>query len=235
MFITLVNNNAYQALDVVVQDWEVNIISLSFGWQETAAQAYTKDHGEAYTEYKNAIQRASGKALVFAAATNDGPNVGRAWPARESGVFCVHSTDGKGTWSWELNPQKWDPEQSLNLAVVGEAVESYWPCSDPKKLTRMDKMTRSGTSYAAPIAASIAAFLLMFGQKYLDEEQAANLKKFHHMKAVLQAVCRESIAEGHVKPDGFNYLHLSLDSDNFFGKNLDKITEIISNALRGRG
>lgn len=214
-------------MDVAVQEWEVDIISISFGWSETAAQDFRK-HSK-YHLYQSAIERASGQALVFAAATNDGPNVGRAWPARENGIFCVHSTDGKGAWSEHLNPQKMDPKESLNLAMLGEAVESYWPGQ------LMAKKTTSGTSYAAPFAASIAAFLLMFVQKYLGDNEATKLKHFLYMKNLMQTICTESIAKGHMGPKDFHYLHLSLESDNLFGKSDETRLNAIKGALKGTG
>jgi hypothetical protein len=68
-----------------VDKWEVNIISLSFG--------YSSEKLGAYGDIKDAIASVSKKALIFAAASNNGLNQLRAWPAQEFNVFGVYSTD----------------------------------------------------------------------------------------------------------------------------------------------
>jgi hypothetical protein len=77
---------------------------------------------------------------------------------------------------------------SLNLAIVGEAVQSYWP-ENLCDASMTDQMAvKSGTSYATPIAASLAAFLLLFVQRNLDADAVRKIKKFKYMKRAIRAV-----------------------------------------------
>ncbi|PNP58294.1 hypothetical protein THARTR1_01809 [Trichoderma harzianum] len=111
------------ALNHAIDKWNVDIISLSFGWPSTSF--------EGYEELEDAIDRAHGKKiLIFAAASNSGGKLGRAYPASSSQVICVHSTDTLGT------PSRFSPTaepDNLNFATVGESIESAWPmllCND---------------------------------------------------------------------------------------------------------
>jgi hypothetical protein len=181
----------------------------------------------------NAVEHASAKALIFAAARNSGQNQGRAWPARQRGVFAVHSVDNGGTWSRFNAPEM---KESPNLAVVGESVRSYWPLDLCKVSTISEvqennkKIVKSGTSYATPIAASLVAFILMFAQKHMDAGSALKLKEFRFMKVVIEGICTACVVEEH-KPLSFNYLRFSRNPDNLFGKGKDDIVQVISNAI----
>ena len=124
---------------------------------------------------------------------------------------------------------------SLNLAVVGEAVRSCWPLDLCDKTKNPDELNvQSGTSFATPIAASLATFLLMFAQTHLTRHEADKLRKFEHMKAVIEGVCAASVAKGHKAPE-YAYLTLHLKPDNLFGRDLEEIKRVISDALKGRG
>ncbi|KAK4064198.1 uncharacterized protein Triagg1_9177 [Trichoderma aggressivum f. europaeum] len=100
-----------------IDNWNVDIISLSFGWPFTDF--------EHYNELEDAIDKAySKKILIFAAASNSGGRLGRAYPASSSQAICVHSTDTWGT------PSGFSPTaepDNLNVATVGESIESAWP------------------------------------------------------------------------------------------------------------
>ena len=205
--------------------WGVDIISLSFG--------YSSNSGDGYAEIAAAISRASKKALIFAAARNNGFNEGRAWPARERGVFCVYSTDSGGTWSPYNAPKMM--HGSPNLAVVGEAVTSYWPshlCVKAKNSTEL--LAKSGTSFATPIAASIVAFLIMFARTHLEPSEVENLRNFANMKAIIEGICLASVAKGHEAPK-YSYLALNMKPDNLFAKDVEEIKKTIRDALVGRG
>lgn len=93
--------------------------------------------------------------LFFAATSNDGANREMAWPATELFVFGVSSTDGLGVFS-SFNPPK--NESSAILHAFGEGVEIMAPAGN---LVRTATHI-SGTSYAAPTAAGLAAILLSF-------------------------------------------------------------------------
>lgn len=78
-----------------------------------------------YHELEKAIRDAQHKnVLIFAAASNDGGNRGRAFPARHDEVMCVHAADGNG------NPSRFNPTPEKNrdnFSTLGEDVKSAWP------------------------------------------------------------------------------------------------------------
>ncbi|KAH7218860.1 hypothetical protein DER44DRAFT_846810 [Fusarium oxysporum] len=167
-----------QAIDYAVTEWNVDIISMSFGF-------YDRNN-----EINAAIDRALGAGkLLFAAASNEGGNRGRSRPARSSNVFCIHACDGKGN-KGSMNP---NPERnSDNFTALGVAVESKW---------KGETVYKSGTSFATPIAAGIAANVLEFAglRCGLSPHQMARLKRFEGMQAVFRAMVSER--------DGYDYLN----------------------------
>ncbi|GAM36943.1 hypothetical protein TCE0_022f06439 [Talaromyces pinophilus] len=199
-------------------DRKVDIISISFGFQQ-------KIFGDAL---EKAIDYAKeNKVHIFAAASNNGGNTGRSWPARYDGVFCIHSTDASG------NPSGFNPTEleEINFATVGEAVESSWPghlsqspesleidCEDGDDTQGGAETPRvpptevkSGTSFATPIAASIAAFLLRYAKTHLDPEHVQQLKRHSVMRSVLKCMAGPKRKE-------FYYLTLRSNPDHLFGK-----------------
>ena len=75
------------------------------------------------------------------------------FPASEEGIFAIHSTDGYG------NPSPYNSTALAlqpNFCILGEHIESAWPSKDTAGETRRLR----GTSFATPIAACLAAFLL---------------------------------------------------------------------------
>jgi hypothetical protein len=104
------------------------------------------------------------KAIIFAAAANHGGNSQRAFPARQEGVVCVHSTDGLG------NPSSFNPTRLLNndnFSILGESIDVAWIGHDGKHQIQR----RSGTSFAAPVAAGVAALVLEYGRANLADHQ----------------------------------------------------------------
>ncbi|KHN96553.1 intracellular serine protease [Metarhizium album ARSEF 1941] len=98
------------------------------------------------------------KKLIFAAASNVGGNKPRPWPAKEPGVFCIYATDERGIPDLNLNPSL--SSIGDNFATLGCGIESYW---------EGDYRLISGTSYAAPMAAAIAANILEFARRHIPE------------------------------------------------------------------
>ncbi|KAH6950808.1 hypothetical protein DER45DRAFT_578932 [Fusarium avenaceum] len=204
----------YHAID----KWGVDIISMSFGWPSSDVPGYNM--------MEDAIEYAySEKVLMFAAASNSGARLGRAYPASNSQVICVHSTDTYGVAS-SFSPTA-EPN-AINLATIGESVESAWPirlCNDSGCLR-----TRSGTSYSTPIMAGIAAFLLQYARTHLPASEALMLKRKDKMEALLK---RCAIRGPNYKPrDGYFYVHLSLHKHNLFGGDLEWINTEIARALK---
>jgi len=202
----------FQAIDYAVEQ-NVEIISISTGFSQKAA---------GYEELERAIERAYfAHVLIFAAASNGGGNNDRAFPARDKHVFCIHSTDATGTRS------KFSPTAEnfvYNFATLGEAIESFWPtylCKDDEDTVRV----KSGTSFATPIAASIAAFLLLYARVHLDPEKANRLKRPSAMEALLHRISKSTRAKK--DRDDYQYLFLSRHPDTFFGGDVEEISKAV--------
>jgi hypothetical protein len=100
---------------------------------------------------------------MFAAASNEGANLPArvTFPASMREVICVNSCDGYGN-SSDFNPPP--REGVFNFSTLGEAVIAKKSTLGPKRLT--------GTSFATPAAAAIAASILEFAtQKQILKEQ----------------------------------------------------------------
>jgi hypothetical protein len=176
-----------KAINHAVSVWEVDVISMSFGIRE-----FNKDIKEAILDARHK------KTLMFAAASNDGANHGRAFPAKDRGVFCIHSSDGNG------NPSGFNPtaeEDDVNFCLLGENVESHWPFGTNGH--NNDFRVMSGTSIAAPIAAGLAASLLsLVRQQEQDSPPDPDrlgrwLKDFDSMEAVLKSITKGKRGAGY--------------------------------------
>jgi subtilisin family serine protease len=190
------------------------MISMSFGYPSREVNGY----GLLERSIKHAINQ---NVLLFAAASNNGANTKRAYPARHADIICVHSTNANGTPS-DFNPT---PLAGDNFATVGEAVESAWPvhlCDQEKN--DLSVASKSGTSFATPIASGIAAFLLQYARVKLLPKEAEQLKQSHFMKAVLKAIS--------VSSSGYDYIAPSLHPDNIFGKGEASLQSRIRDAMR---
>ncbi|KAK3361553.1 hypothetical protein B0T24DRAFT_684592 [Lasiosphaeria ovina] len=121
-----------------------DIINLSFGLTEAAK-----------SKIGPVIQRLvlRGK-LIFAAASNSGGNGRRAHPANEKGVFAIHATKEDGSSPINLNPPR--DEARNNFATLGCRIPSRW---------KGKNVLITGTSFASPVAAAIAANTLDFVQR----------------------------------------------------------------------
>lgn len=193
---------------------------MSFGWPSS--------HFEGYYDLEAAIDKAYGKkVLMFAAAANSGGRLGRAYPASSSQVICVHLTDTYGNAS-NFSPTA-EPN-AINIATVGEWVQSAWPmllCCD--ELNPKCVESRSGTSYATPIIAGIAAFLLQYARLHLQESEALALKRKERMEALLKRCAERG---SNYKPrDEYFYIELSLDAHNLFGRKLEWVNYEIRKTL----
>ncbi|KAF4586008.1 Pfs domain-containing protein [Ophiocordyceps camponoti-floridani] len=197
-----------EAIRTAVEEWGVDIISMSFGFPAKV---------EGYDKLEKAIRDAHSKyVLMFAAASNDGANQEVAYPARDDHVICVYSTDAKG------NRSKFSPtalKDQSNMATIGEAVGSAWPahlCSDDggSEYTR----NKSGTSFATPILAGIAAFLLQYARINLPEH-SQRLREKKTMKNVLKRIAQKTQIS--MNRDGYYYVVLNMSKDNLFGKEKD--------------
>lgn len=140
---------------------------------------------EADSQIAKAINYAVGKeTLLFAAASNNSENKRNpiGYPARDSNVICVNSTDDQG------NKSTFSPhgvERDYNFAILGEMVQGAWP-EHPHQNGHLKRA--SGTSQATPILAGIASIILhitrlkQFGPKFRMEWR---LKEARGMSQVL--------------------------------------------------
>lgn len=136
-----------QAVRYAREVWKVHIISLSLGIHEMVPSL----QAEVDDATRSGI-------LVFAAASNDGGNAARAYPARHDGVFCIHSATSEGNKA-SFNPTPARHED--NFSVVGDAIGSSWPGNARKYL--------SGTSFATPVAVAVAAFMFGYVSRAMPE------------------------------------------------------------------
>lgn len=133
--------------------------------------------------------------ILFAATANDGGSGGVAYPANDPLVIGVNSSDGKGNKSgFSPSPRT----NTDNYCTVGEAIESLWP--NPKG--QWVKVSKSGTSYATPIAAGMAASLLDYAKlkMKLGKSELERLHCYKGMRAVF------NLMKDVEKRDGYDFV-----------------------------
>ncbi|KAK0880595.1 hypothetical protein LTR87_005559 [Friedmanniomyces endolithicus] len=158
-----------RALKYAITVWKVDIISMSFGYQN------------AIPAIEEVIDEYAGKVIMFAAASNCGGNAPISWPARHPNVICVFATDADGNF-YRKNPT---PQKGTNLAVLGTSVGGCWP---PALNDGGHLQHKSGTSCATPIAAGIAGVLmnLMRARKSAYLESLPTVSKLWNEKKKLK-------------------------------------------------
>jgi subtilisin family serine protease len=167
----------------------VDIISISFGFQEIVAEINT------------AISEATKeRVLIFAAASNDGSNEVVAWPARKREVLCIHAADGKG------NKASFTPglrNNVENITIPGINVQSVWP----PHLQQGSRIRKTGTSCATPIGAGVAAIILDIASIYLTTKRDTSpendeiWRSLRSADGMLWALRRMSVPR-----DGYDYI-----------------------------
>ncbi|CEJ90862.1 hypothetical protein VHEMI06615 [[Torrubiella] hemipterigena] len=141
-----VQQNIANAIKHATEIWNVDMIIMSFGFEGKI--------GIINKAMTNA-RKLDKPPLFFAATRNDGANKRIAWPASDHHAFGVSSTDGNGA------PSPYNPDEDGAAPILyafGEGVTVNRPAGNPKlTVTHI-----SGTSFAAPTAAALAANLISF-------------------------------------------------------------------------
>ncbi|KAI1373580.1 peptidase S8/S53 domain-containing protein [Hypoxylon crocopeplum] len=132
-----------KAIDWAISN-RVSIINMSFGYKW-----FNKDVREALSRARH------NNIVVFAAMSNGGIFEPASWPAREAEyAIGIHSCDNDGKRSGFTAPPAPD---NPNFMVVGENIVTHRPKAKGGGFKLDD-----GTSFATPVAASMAALILAF-------------------------------------------------------------------------
>ncbi|KAF5005982.1 hypothetical protein FDECE_7608 [Fusarium decemcellulare] len=210
-----------KAINRATTEWKVDVIVISFGFDEPIPLI------------RDAIEKASKteKApLFFAATRNDGAHKNMAWPARDPSVIGISSTDGYGS------PSSFNPSENNFHPVLyafGEGVPVKVPAFN-KPQGHVSKHV-SGTSYAAPTAAALAANVLGCVRMAVKTSSPENQCIYNNLPLELQrmtgmlAVLRHRMSKEH--NCGVSSL-LPWDFLNASRLDRGKILEDISNTLK---
>ncbi|KAI9686748.1 MAG: hypothetical protein M1822_002807 [Bathelium mastoideum] len=146
-----------EAIKWAVGTWDVDIISMSLGLDEV--DATIEEALNLALKPDKANNRA--EKIIFAAAANGGPSRARAWPACKPGIICINASDGHGGDINQLSPAA--SAEDYNFVTLGLSIASRW---------QRKEVLKSGTSFATPMAAAIAANLLEYIRVNMRIERA---------------------------------------------------------------
>ncbi|KLU81029.1 hypothetical protein MAPG_00124 [Magnaporthiopsis poae ATCC 64411] len=162
-----------EAIALATNVWKVDMIVMCFGFDEPIRPI------------RNAIDRAtkaSKPPLFFAATRNNGAHREVAWPASEPSVIGISSTTAEGEASPFNSSRRDDALPILYAFGQGVPVNVAAP-HDPE---HFESRHFSGTSYATPIAASLAANLLGSVRMLLKASSPEDRARFAHVPGDLQ-------------------------------------------------
>src|SRR3954468_1828091 len=174
-------------------------------------------------EVQKAILKAYESGIImFAAASNNGGNEGVKYPAKQDEVICVYATDGMGK-PYGKNPSPLSGE-THHFATVGIAVKSSWPRELHEDKTMCPEKRQSGTSFATPIAAGVAACVLDFARmNELDESMYKKLRSRQMMKQVF-------VSQLTTPMSGLNYIN----PWKLFDKSTESILALLKDCVEPR-
>ncbi|KAH6953871.1 peptidase S8/S53 domain-containing protein [Ilyonectria sp. MPI-CAGE-AT-0026] len=159
------SDNLRQAIIWALDVWKVDIILMSFGLRPPTNPNQKDKWLNVHRDINNVINNA-GYRIIFAAVSNGGLNEPCFFSAICRNVICVYASDGKGN-DGGINPKG---EMDENFMTLGVAVEL---------IAYGEFVYKSGTSYATPIAAGIAASFLHIAQNLtmLFEEAKQDIRR----------------------------------------------------------
>ncbi|KAF8853857.1 subtilisin-like protein, partial [Acephala macrosclerotiorum] len=193
-------SNMKQAIQYATDVWDVNIISMSFGFDVEMG---------ALPDVEKAIEAAYDSNIVMlAGVSNDGnrPLNPIAFPALHPCVICINSADGHGNKS-DFNPEapngRGKTRREDNFSILGENIESCWPAAiKAEGVVRQTESkgtlrTCSGSSFATAIAASTAALIMELGRKrrYLIAKEG-KLRTYRGIQQVFTRMAGENEIRG---------------------------------------
>lgn len=174
--------------------------------------------------------KAEKSPLFLAATRNDGAHKSIAWPARDISVIGVSSTSGNGNAS-SFNPPEKDTQSILYAFGEGVRIKA----ADPKNPEELMDQYVSGTSYATPVAAALAANLLGCIRMIVETSSQEDRSLYGHVVDDLQqmgamvTVLRRHMQKRHVcgvrSLLPWDFLHVDLLDDN-------RILKDVARALR---
>jgi hypothetical protein len=122
------------------------------------------------------------------------------FPARQLGVFAIHSTTGNRAIS-EFNP---NPKMDENFSILSEYIESAWLTDSGTTSTRR----LSGTSFATPVAVCLSAFILAYIPRILPGHEnhyhKLQLRSYEGIRNVMQLMANKQTT-----PQGQTYQYIS--------------------------
>ncbi|KAK1843838.1 ankyrin repeat domain-containing protein 28 [Colletotrichum chrysophilum] len=153
-----------EAIAYAIESWDVDIIVLPFGFR-SVNRKMMKPLAE--------TRKMNKKRIVIAAATANGFNSMRGYPATSPHVIAIHAVDGQGRHCGLAPAPK---AGDYNFSVVGAGLKAPWTNADTgKKLV-------NGNTFAAGIAAGIVASFLEFVRiSLVQDEPKLNLSPEDHM------------------------------------------------------
>jgi subtilisin family serine protease len=156
----------------------------------------TGTHVKAHDGVRAAINTLPDKVIVIAAAGNRDHCERVIFPARMPRVMCTYATTPRNYVLRTLNPNP--RTNAYNFGILGIAIQ---PEGWDTPLT--------GTSYAAAIAAALAAGLLNFSRQAVrDGERKLNLEGYEKMNVIFEELARDNTDQGYSCIVPWRMLHI---------------------------
>ena len=155
----LSNANSLKAIKWAAEDNDVDIISMSLGFDREMPVGGRLVISNAISD---ALRARDQRILFFAAAANEGGNQPEMFPANHPHVISIRGTDDKG-WLQRFNPPKGFTGLNCFMALVQDV-----PGAGLSRDGGVE-VFKSGTSVSTPIAAGIAGILLSYVRLFGDD------------------------------------------------------------------